>query len=148
MRKRATGMSRNARGPTIEGKSTFRLTASAKATASLADQPPLKLRRSAGALAKAEAPHAKAEGGSCRRRYPDRRCALQILQWRHPPHAFCPTKPRDRPAASRLQSEGVVRFLPSKPVHRQRGSALLEALIAMAIVIAALTGVAQLLLAS
>jgi type II secretory pathway pseudopilin PulG len=47
-----------------------------------------------------------------------------------------------------LQSEGVVRFLPSKPVHRQRGSALLEALIAMAIVIAALTGVAQLLLAS
>jgi hypothetical protein len=30
------------------------LTASAKATASLADQPPLTLRRSAGALAKAE----------------------------------------------------------------------------------------------
>jgi hypothetical protein len=41
---------------------TAGLTASAKATASLADQPPLKLRRSAEALAKAEALRAKAEG--------------------------------------------------------------------------------------
>ena len=51
-------LSRFGRGPALQAEGR---TASAKATASLADQPPLKLRRSAGALAKAEALRAKAE---------------------------------------------------------------------------------------